>query len=374
MSAVESLLGAVYERIPKSVRPLAKRVFVATTIRAEAILRGRRLCKGDRVAFVDCEVADLEPYEFLGPGYNELTVRTRHTLVSPGTETAVLCGLPGARRHFPYYPGYSAAAEVELVGKGVKGIKPGDRVAGRVPHAGRATVPAANVFLIPDKVDDPQAAFIELGIIVLQGLRKAGVRPGDKVLVLGQGLIGQMCNRLLRSMGAGEIIACATSRRREKTAMQSDAADRFLVFSENDRPESVNADVVIEAVGSPPAIVTAIRCAKAFGKVVLLGSARGISRDFGMSELVQARGIRVVGAHIGAMPAIETSAGRWTYAQEGRLFLEMLEAGMISMTELVTWNAKPDEANAVYECLANGGGNQVGIVFDWQRNGGPGHK
>lgn len=370
MSAIESLLGAVYEKIPKSARPLTKRVFVATTIRMESVVRRRRVLKGNRIAFVDREVADLEPYEFLGPGPGQVTVRTSHTVVSPGTEAAVLCGLPGARRHFPYYPGYSASAEVELVGKGVKGLKAGDRVAGRIPHANSATAAANDLFRVPDEVDDLHAAFIELGIIVLQGLRKADIRPGDRVLVLGQGLIGQMCNRMLRSMGAGEVIACATSRRREATAMADGGADRFVVFSKDVQPDSIDADVVIEAVGNPPAIETAIRCAKHHGQVILLGSSRGISRDFALNELIQSRSIEVVGAHIGAMPNMEASAGRWTYRQEGQLFLDMLAGGSFSMAELVTWMARPEEANAAYECLANGGDKHVGIVFGWQQQGG----
>ena len=367
MSVLENILGTVYEIIPKPVRPVAKKLFFATTLRFEAVLRRRRIYKSERIAFVDREVADLEKYEFLGPGPGEVTVKSFASVVSPGTEAAVLCGLPGARRYFPYYPGYSAAGIVQAVGKGVKDLVVGDRVAGRIPHAALATVPRSTLFPIPDGVDMQQAAYIELGIIVLQGIRKAHVEIGDKVLVLGQGLIGQMCNRIARSMAAGEVVAGATSNRRQKTATSEGGADSFLVMSDDLAPESIAADLVIEAVGTPGAIETAIRCAKPGGRVCLLGSSRGLSRNFDVAELLQNRNIEVVGAHIGAMPELDASSGRWSYTQEGELFLDMLRNGMLSAKELTTWVAKPGEANAVFERLANGGKSEVGIMFEWQR-------
>jgi threonine dehydrogenase-like Zn-dependent dehydrogenase len=86
-----------------------------------------------------------------------------------------------------------------------------------------------------------------------------------------------------------------------------------------------------------------------------------------LGTLVQSRHISLVGAHISDMPGQDPSPGRHTYRQEGELFLDMLRSGRLSVSDLVTWRASPEECNAVYEILAKGGREHVAIVFDWRR-------
>jgi threonine dehydrogenase-like Zn-dependent dehydrogenase len=367
---VQAFLGRVYGWIPPSARPFFKYAFIRSEIRLRGLLSGRPIRRGRRVAFLDFEIAYLEDYEYLGPGPGEVEISASRSTVSPGTESAVLCGLPGARRSFPYYPGYSLAGDVVGVGSRVRGLKVGDRVAGRVKHVSGDSVDENLVFRIPDGVDYEEASFIELGIIVLQGLRKAAIRPGDRVAVLGQGMVGQLANRIARLAGAGEVIGLAASDRRASTALAEGGADRFVATSAEDFDlDSIAADVVIEAVGTPDAIEFATKCACSGGRVVLLGSSRGLSRNVNLASLLQSRGIQMIGAHISNMPAGEASAGRHTYRQEGQLFLDLLQERRLDVRPLVTWRAKPQECNAVYEVLAKGGKDQVAIVFDWQHAG-----
>jgi threonine dehydrogenase-like Zn-dependent dehydrogenase len=367
---VDAILGAIYGWIPLAARPYLKSVFIYSEIRLRGLLSRRAVRRGRRVAFLDFEIAYFEAYEYLGPGPGQVEVSTYRSTVSPGTESAVLCGLPGARRSFPYYPGYSFAGDVVGVGPGVKGLKNGDRVAGRVKHVSGDSIDENLVFRIPDGVDYEEASFIELGIIVLQGIRKAAIRPGDRVAVLGQGIVGQLANRIARLVGAGEVIALAASRRRASTSLVHGGADRFEVTGTgNFDPASVSADVVIEAVGTPDAITLAAKCSRPGGRVVLLGSSRGLSRNVDLASLLQSRGLQMIGAHISNMPAVDASAGRHTYRHEGRLFLELLSSKRLDVSPLVTWRPKPQECNAVYELLAKGGKEQVAIVFDWQHAG-----
>ena len=364
---LENLLGSLYTRIPRSVRPFFKRVFLWVQIRIAALVSGRRVRSGRRVAFLDFEIAYLDSFEYLSPRSNEVEVAVRASTISPGTERAVLCGLPGARRSFPYYPGYSCSGEVAQVGSGISNFRSGDRVAGRIRHVSGESVGTAFLFHVPDGVSFESASFIELGIITLQGIRKAGIVPGDIVAVLGQGLIGQLANRMARMAGAAKVIAIAPSRNRAATALASGGATEFIEMRlPSFDPTAVAADIVIEAVGTPDAIVTATRCARPGGRVVLLGSSRGLSREVDLGELVQRKSIELVGAHISDMPDAETSPGRHTYRQEGNLFLEMLRSGRLSVSDLVTWRAAPGDCNAVYEKLAKGGGEHVAIVFDWK--------
>lgn len=360
-------LGWLYVRTPVAIRPWAKKTFLASLLRLQALSGRRGVFQGQRVEFLDFEIASLEPYEFIGPGRGEVLVEAHCSLVSPGTEAAVLCGLPGARRSFPYVPGYSTAGVVTKVGPGVTDLRVGDRVTGRLHHADRETIARERVFKIPDGVSFEEASFIELGIIVLQGIRKAGIAPGDRVAVVGQGLIGQLANRLARLLGPSTVIAVASSRNREKSARLPGGADDYVALSQTpERVHALQADVVIEAVGTPSANVTAMECAREGGRVVLLGSSRGLTRDLDMWGLAQRRNLEIVGAHISAMPDRDESPLRWTYEQEGRLFLELLARKRLRVSDLVTWRARPEEANAVYEVLAEGGREHVGVAFAWK--------
>jgi 2-desacetyl-2-hydroxyethyl bacteriochlorophyllide A dehydrogenase len=363
---VLKILGPVYYRLPTRVRPVIKGIYFWSLMRLQSLAFVRKIYKGKRVEFIDFEIADLAMFEFLGPDSKEVLVEVYYSLVSPGTEGAVLRGLPGARFDFPFSPGYSAAGRVIKVGRLVRGLVPGDYVAGRISHCSRMSVDAGTLFKIPHGVSPEDAAFIELGIIVLQGIRKAKICPGDKVAVLGQGLIGQLANRLARVVGGTPIVALAPSHNREDTAKLHGGVDEYIAFGNDDTLlDKVKADIVIEAVGAPGAVATAMRCTRRGGRVVLMGSARGLGRDVDLFSLAQSKELQFVGAHISVMPEQDCSEARWTYRQEGELFLELLQQQRLCVNDLVTRRAKPEQCNNVYEVLAKGGGRDVGILFEW---------
>jgi threonine dehydrogenase-like Zn-dependent dehydrogenase len=366
MSNLINMLGRAYSALPPTVRPYIKRTATYSMLRGSALTQRRRVCNGRRVEFLDFEIAHLEPFEFLGPGPNEVLVRSLRSCVSPGTERAVLCGLPGARRRFPYVPGYSTCGVVIVAGR-TSGFAPGDMVAGRMPHASHGIMGPQSLFRVAADVAPEEACFLELGIITLQGIRKARIRPGDRVAVVGQGLIGQMAVRAARLVGADPIVAVAASRRRVGPAMRPGGADEFVALSDGvEAIAGLGADIVIEAVGSSRAITLAMEAAREGGTVVLLGSSRDLGRGLDWWNLAQRRKLTLVGAHISVVPSRDASAERWTYQQEGRLFLDLLAERRLSVSDLITWRVLPTDCNKVYEVLAEGGRDQVGVVFDWE--------
>jgi len=359
-------LRSVYLKFPESVRPRLKKSFFWLLIRLKAAVSLRRVYSAKRIEFLHFEIAHLEACEFLGPRSEEILVETVCSLVSPGTEQAILCGLPGVRHRFPYAPGYSASGKLVAVGKLVNQFKVGDRVAGMIHHTSRETVLPDLVFRVPDGVSYEEASFVMLGIIALQGVRKARIVPGDRVAIVGQGLIGQLVNRLACLCGASSIVAVAASRKRATLALQA-GADEFVSTSEGiDRLNSIQADAVIEATGAPQAITLACRCAREKGRVSIVGSSRGLAREVDAWGLLQKKMLTVIGAHSSTMPKEDPSQTRWTYRQEGRLFFELLQTGRLKISDLITWRAKPADCNAVYEVLTEGGSAQVGILFNWQ--------
>jgi threonine dehydrogenase-like Zn-dependent dehydrogenase len=365
--SIFALLRAVYLRFPEKMRPAMKVGYYWCVIRLQAVFLRRRVYAGQRVEFLYFDIAHLEKTELLGPASDEVLVETCCSLVSPGTEQAILCGLPGMRHNFPFAPGYSGAGIVRKIGKKVTGLKVGQPVAGMLHHASHETLAPNRVFAIPAGVSYEEASFIVLGIIALQGTRKARIVPGDRVAVVGQGLIGQLCCKFARLFGAAQVIAVASSPNRQQLSLRA-GADRFLALAEGIQAlRNIAADAVIEAAGTPQAIVAAFECASVKGRVSIVGSSRGLGRDLDVWQLMQKKGLTVTGAHSSTLPGTDPSRSRWTFHQEGRLFLELLQTGRLRVADLITWRARPAECNAVYETLANGARDQVGILFDWKR-------
>lgn len=112
----------------------------------------------------------------------------------------------------PQTPGYSSAGTVVSVGEGVTDLRPGDRVAcagaGYAVHAEFAWVPRLLVARIPAREDEPsdrvpldEAAFATLGAVALHGIRISEAKLGDRVAVIGLGLLGQLTVQLLKAAG-----------------------------------------------------------------------------------------------------------------------------------------------------------------------------
>jgi len=99
--------------------------------------------------------------------------------------------------------GYSVAGRVIAVGAGVTRYSVGDLVAcagaGFANHAEYVSVPENLTVHVPMGLSTAEAAFVTLGAIAMQGIRRAEVGLGDRVAIVGLGLLGQI----------GSQVACA---------------------------------------------------------------------------------------------------------------------------------------------------------------------
>ena len=172
------------------------------------------------------------------PQAGEALVKTRASLVSAGTERMVvefaeksLAGkvrarpdlarqvLDKARREGvltaleatfnrldqPIALGYSSSGEILSLGEGLSGFKVGQRVAcaggGYAVHAEYACVPKNLLASLPETVDDETAAFTTLAAIALHGFRLAEVQLGERLAVVGLGLLGLLSVGIARAAG-----------------------------------------------------------------------------------------------------------------------------------------------------------------------------
>jgi predicted dehydrogenase/NADPH:quinone reductase-like Zn-dependent oxidoreductase len=357
-------------RVPPGVRPhLQDRLLRSGLARVRAARRGGRMWRGREVYWPRPGAADLGVLELPVPGPGEVLVRPVFTAVSPGTERALLNLLPGITAKFPLRPGYSGAGTVIQVGPGVTGLRPGDRVAcgETIPHASLALVRQDRVFSISTVLEFEEAAFLHLLVIVQQGIRKGHLQPGERLTVIGAGLLGLLAVQLGRCWGASEIAVMAASSAKRELALRSGAV-RFIDLERSGvEVNAPGADVVIEVTGSPEALPVAAQAARPGGRVVLLGSTRGINRGVDFDTLLRRRELVLIGAHISTVPDVPTAATPYTYGEEARAVLSLLEERQVRPSLLVQERVDPREAALFYRRLCRGEREIVGAVFDWGR-------
>ena len=140
---------------------------------------------------------------------NEVLVEVHASLISPGTEMALVKNrrkTPAPADSAPVRFGYSNAGIILETKGDVKGLKPGMRVAcmggGGANHTNYSAVPVNMVVPIPDDVTFEQATFLSLAATSLQAVRRTDVKLGEYGAVLGQGIVGNLAAQLYQLCGA----------------------------------------------------------------------------------------------------------------------------------------------------------------------------
>ena len=326
---------------------------------------------GKRIVFKEAGRVAVENFTLSKPRSGEVTVETVCTLISPGTETAFLLALPNTSKRFPMYPGYSNAGVVAFTGSESSTVAVGNRVVSRAPHASHVTVDETDILKIPENLSFEEASFFALGSISLQAVRKAHIEIGESVVVLGQGLVGNLALQFARLSGGMPLIAVDMFDYRLKIS-KTCGADFVLNPNRMDLVEEVvdatdgrGADVVIEATGNPKAIPTALKLAGRCGRVILLGSTRGTSEVNFYSE-VHKKGVVIIGAHESIRPRYESSHGFWTQKDDSLLVLKLLSKGILKVKELITAKMSYEEAAKAYDRLINSKEDTLGIILEWR--------
>jgi predicted dehydrogenase/NADPH:quinone reductase-like Zn-dependent oxidoreductase len=349
---------------PKSLEETQRDVLWWVYARAQAALNLRPLfLNGWGIAWTSAGYAELVPVEVPKAGRDRVTVRVLVSSVSPGTERAQYLKLPNAQVGLLGRPGYSAAGTVISAGGKAAGLTPGDLVAVTgAAHASVVNAPAAHVFRVPRGVSPEHASLVMLGTICLNGADLAAAQPGESVAVVGAGPIGILALRLA-CREATPVAVLAASRRGTDAARRS-GAPLLSVEEDAEKIRQLGADVVIEATGDPQGIHSAVAAAGQAGRIILLGSARGVTRDLPVDEIRRKR-LRLVGAHV---DTLDLRAGTPDGARRaaGERFLELLAAGQLEVADLVGPAVDPRRAAAFYRDLAEGrhGG---GAHFDWRQ-------
>lgn len=207
----------------------------------------------------------------------------------------------------PQILGHEFSAEVIEVGRDVRSVRVGDRVSVMpllfcgacyfcrrgLNHlctsmacvglsdawggiAEQCVVPESKVSKLPETMSDIQGALVEPTAVAAYGVDRAGVRPGDTVLVTGLGPIGALASLYAASLGATVYLSEVNPKRRELASSLDvgellDPRSTDVAAELKDRTGGIGVDAVIECSGNEIALQTALASVRAAGSISQTG-------------------------------------------------------------------------------------------------------
>src|SRR6266404_7008828 len=241
------------------------------------------------VWFASPRTIELRTSNVLPPGRGEVRIEALASGISHGSELMVYRGevpsgialdstLPTLQGSFsfPVKYGYASVGRVVDVGSGINELAEGDLVFSFNPHETCYTVPATVVIKLPRELDPRIGVFAANVETALNALLDAAPRLGERVVVIGQGVVGLLVTQLVRRAGASLVITSDLYEKRRQLS-RSAGADLVVDPVAESLAEGVfsmtgeaGADVVIEASGQPRALDDAIAAAAQEGRVVVV--------------------------------------------------------------------------------------------------------
>jgi predicted dehydrogenase/threonine dehydrogenase-like Zn-dependent dehydrogenase len=345
-----------------------------------------------------------------------ILVRVTHSVISPGTEkmkveqarmsllqkakarpdqvkkvldTARTLGWKAAlekvknRLESPTPLGYSAAGIVEAVDAQNTRFSVGDHVACGgaecAHHAEFIAIPDMLAAPVPVGVEPWQAAYTTLVSISMHAVRQADSRLGERVLVMGQGLVGQLATSLLTAAGA-RVMGVDFVDSRLSVALQM-GAERVVNPSRTNLDDAVRewtdgwgVDAVLLCVGGKTAVPAeqAVTVLRDRGTLVIVGIYDApLEWKTYYGKEINVRYSRSYGP--GRYDAQYEWGGRdypighvrWTENRNFESALHLMASGKLKLEPVTTRQAEFANAVGVYDELMREGNADIGVVLTY---------
>jgi predicted dehydrogenase len=351
------------------------------------------------------------PEPHVGP--DQILVQSRYSLISSGTETTTLSKTPvelakqtlsdpwmrnavaqtvfsagltqTARRVWhemitPRELGYSGAGTVLALGANADGFKVGQTVAyAATGHAELAAPTINHVAPVPDGVDLRHAAFVTVGGIATQALRRAEPQFGETVAIYGLGLVGQMCAQIARAAGC-VVVGIDINPQANQLARDAGASlvvdprdpewkRRILDFTDK---HGVDATIICASSKSSDIVNASMEITRRQGRVVIVGYV-GLDihpKNFLYRE-IDLRYSRAYGPgsyHTGYEKGrVDYPFGyvRWTERRNLAEFIRLVSSGAVSLEPLIGGVFEIDRAQDAFDAVRSGTLPGIAALLDY---------
>lgn len=303
------------------------------------------------------------PMPVCGP--RDVLVKNHVSLISRGSE--ILRRYMHVEAVDPAIMGYSVAGVVEAVGEeaGAR-FQPGQRVAAIAPHAQYViqdidAMEGTRVWPIPEDIPFERAAFLPLATGGVMWAQAPGIRPGDTVVILGQGLVGNLVMQAVRQHLLARLITvdAIEARCQLSEELGADAAictkSEDAVATVHEMTAGVGADVVIDCVGGKPGLASFVQAqdmVRDGGTLHLIGLYHGASLPLDASKIQRKK---LIGGY---------------YGTESRAIMlprtiELIQRERIRIEPLISHRYPFTDVKEAYDLLYERLGEAMGVLLTW---------
>lgn len=280
--------------------------------------------------------------------------------------------------------GYSCAGTVVEVSGDDLPFVPGDKVAcmgsGLASHAEYVVIPKNLAVVVPPAVLLEEAVFAALACIAMQGIRRLDLSPGERIGVIGLGLIGRLTLRLLCAMGY-EPFGMDINPERSRMAQEVDRVESWTLSSVDSSKKvrdltdgrGLDGVVICAATHSQDPINLAFELLRHRGRVSIVGDVGlHLEREKMYSKELEVRMSCSYGP--GRYDPFYEAEGndypfgfvRWTERRNLEYFVSLLAAGRLETRPLISARYSIEDASAAYTRLKAGNAGDYGILFQYE--------
>lgn len=309
---------------------------------------------------------------------DQIWVETEVTGFKIGTDRGNYEGaeqVPGAP-DFPRWVGDSNLGTIKKVGAAVTRFAVGDRVVSRYPHQSEYIARESECIVqVPAGVDAEDAVFAHLYALSAQCYHKAHFVPGERVAVVGLGVLGMGAVALGPLFGA-RVVGLANSQVRLNMARGIGAHEAFLSNDEDlqEKLESFTKgdgiDLVILTANPWPAFRTAVEVVRPSGRIAVVAlSGRGEGAlDFNPFDMrwFWDKGISIMAISGRTGDLYPSVNDRFSGEKLCEQMLDLMADGKLEPKRLVSHRMHYSEMVEAYEMAYRREKNMLNVVFKWR--------